>query len=120
MTGNLIESNSMKYFLEVIAFAGALCAAFPLFGETETRTFKLTYASAVEVAERLNGQMCRELGPDGKPFRDRVCQRLGGDFDAEGPRGAIGAPAGAMNVVNDYPKGFNETKEQERSQSDER
>ena len=35
----------------------------------ETRTFKLTYASAVEVAERLNGQMCREIGPDGKPFR---------------------------------------------------
>ena len=59
----------MKHVLEVIAFAGALCAAAPLFGETETRTFKLTYASAVEVAERLNGQMCRELEPDGKPFR---------------------------------------------------
>ena len=52
-------------------FAGTLCAALSSFGETETRTFKLTYASAVEVAERLNGQMCRELGPDGKPnFKD--------------------------------------------------
>ena len=59
----------MKHVLEVIALAGALCTAVSLFGETETRTFKLTYASAVEVAERLNGQMCRELEPDGKPFR---------------------------------------------------
>ena len=83
-------------------------AAVYRFGETETRTFKLTYASAVEVAERLNGQVCRELGPDGKPFRDRVRQRLGGDFGAEGPRGAVGAPAGAMNVVGSFPKGVNE------------
>ena len=60
----------------------------------ETRTFKLTYASAAEVAERLNGQMCRELGPDGKPFRV-----------ANGPRGAVGAPAGAKNVVERYPDG---------------
>ncbi len=43
-----------------------------------------------------------------------------GEIDAEGPRGAVGAPAGAMNVVNDYPKGFNETHEYERSQSNER
>ena len=35
-------------------------------------------------------------------------------FGAEGPRGAVGAPAGAMNVVNGYPGGFNETKEHDK------
>ena len=59
----------MKQVLPIVLLVGTLCAAAPLFGATETRTFKLTYASAVEVAERLNGQMCREIGPDGKPFR---------------------------------------------------
>ena len=43
-----------------------------------------------------------------------------GEIDAEGPRGAVGAPAGAMNVVSDYPKGFHEANEHERSQSNER
>ena len=34
-----------------------------------------------------------------------------------GGRGAVGAPAGAMNVVNDYPRGFHETNEHEGSLS---
>ena len=31
-----------------------------------------------------------------------------GEIDANGPRGAVGAPAGAMNVVNSFPKGVDE------------
>ena len=87
-------------------FVGMLCAAVSLFGAAvETRTFKLTYASAAEVAERLNGQMCRELGPDGKPFRVATAYE---------EANAVGAPAGAMNVVNGYPRGFNETNEPDK------
>ena len=56
-------------FLVVFLSAVALVASGGQDPAVETRTLKLTYASAVEVAERLNGQMCRELGPDGKPFR---------------------------------------------------
>ena len=63
----------MKAIFRGLGLALLSAVALVAFGgqdpAVETRTFKLTYASAVEVAERLNGQMCRELGPDGKPFR---------------------------------------------------
>ena len=60
----------MKHVLEVIAFAGALCTAAPLFGETnapsaaasEVRTFRLQFASAREVAEQINQLMATRLG----------------------------------------------------------
>ena len=62
--------KAIFHCLGLVLLSAVALAAFGGQGSAvETRTFKLTYASAVEVAERLNGQMCRELGPDGKPFR---------------------------------------------------
>ena len=73
MTENLIEYRHMKHVLQVIAFAGTLCAAISLFGEAknpssaaaEVRTFRLQYASAAEVSGQINQLMSREVGPGG-------------------------------------------------------
>ena len=70
----------MRQILQAVTFAGALCAAVPLFGEAknpssaaaEVRTFRLQYASAREVAEQINQLMAARLG---------LCDR----FDIMGP-----------------------------------
>ena len=70
----------------------------------ETRTFKLTYASAVEVAERLNGQMCRELGPDGKPFRVATAYEEANAVSVTASPETVKACAGIVAEVDVKPK----------------
>ena len=70
----------------------------------ETRTFKLTYASAVEVAERLNGQMCRELGPDGKPFRVATAYEEANAVSVTASPETVKACAGIVADVDVKPK----------------
>ena len=80
-----------------VAFAGQGPAV-------ETRTFKLTYASAVEVAERLNGQMCRELGPDGKPFRVATAYEEANAVSVTASPETVKACAGIVAEVDVKPK----------------
>ena len=70
----------------------------------ETRTFKLTYASAAEVAERLNGQMCRELGPDGKPFRVATAYEEANAVSVTASPETVKACAGIVAEVDVKPK----------------
>ena len=59
----------MKLVLQVMMFAGTLCAAVSLSGEanapsaaaSEVRTFRLQFASAREVAEQINQLMATRL-----------------------------------------------------------
>ena len=129
----------------IIPAMGMACTAFGAESSSagtasnvETRTFKLTYASAVigglsrteeqEVEDGIPylrdipwiGQFLFGSKTTRKNKVDIVLFVTVGEIDAEGPRGAVGAPAGAMNVVHGYPRGFNETNEHERSQSNER
>ena len=70
----------------------------------ETRTFKLTYASAVEVAERLNGQMCRELGPDGKPFRVATAYEEANAVSVTASPETVNACASIVTEIDVKPK----------------
>ena len=70
----------------------------------ETRTFKLTYASAAEVAERLNGQMCRELGPDGKPFRVATAYEAANAVSVTASPETVKACAGVVAEVDVKPR----------------
>ena len=71
----------MKRILPAMMFAGTLCSAVSLSGETnapsaavsEVRTFRLQYASAREVAEQINQLMAARWG---------LCDR----FDIMGPK----------------------------------
>ena len=95
----------------IIPAMGMACTAFGAESSSagtasnvETRTFKLTYASAVEVAERLNGQMCRELGPDGKPFRVATAYEEANAVSVTASPETVKACAGIVEEVDVKPK----------------
>ena len=73
-------------------------------GCAETRTFKLTYASAAEIAERLNGQMCRELGPDGRPFRVATAYEEANAVSVTASPETVRACAGIIKEIDVKPK----------------
>ena len=88
----------------VLLTAVALAAFGGGSSAVETRTFKLTYASAVEVAERLNWQMCREIGPDGKPFRVATAYEEANAVSVTASPETVKACAGIVADVDVKPK----------------
>ena len=98
----------MKTIFRSLAFVLLSAVAFAAFAgqnlAVETRTFRLTYASAAEMAERLNGQMCRELGPDGKPFRVATAYEEANAVSVTASPETVKACAGIVADVDVKPK----------------